>query len=240
MALDPHRRSYARNPASEDRDQRDGPRRQCRRPAPADPKGRDVRRGEDGFTLVELLVTLAIFAIIALASVALLSMATGTQGQALGALDRTAALRRMTALVTADLAQATPRPSRDDRGDSQKAFVGVQPGGSGPILRFVRAGWANEGDAPRSTLQKVAYRIADDRLERLSWPLVDGVPQDRAVVSVAMRGISAVHLRFRKDGVWSDNWDQRNPAIMPDAVEMVASIDGIGEVRQLFLIGLGR
>jgi general secretion pathway protein J len=194
----------------------------------------------NGFTLIELLVALAIFAMIATAGAALLGFSIEAQHNTARSLDRITALRRVSVLLAADLAQAVPRISRDARGDRQRAFIGDQPNGTGPMLAFVRAGWINDGDAPRSSLQKVAYRIEDGALVRRSWPIVDGVTDDRSIRSVLIRGVGAGRQRYRKSGAWRDLWDEHLPDAMPEAVELTMTIDGIGPVRQMFAIGAGR
>jgi general secretion pathway protein J len=170
----------------------------------------------------------------------LLGYSIETQHDSARSIDRIAALRRVSVLLSSDLAQAVPRISRDARGDRQPAFLGVQAHGAGTALAFVRAGWTNDLDSPRSSLQKVDYRIVKGDLLRRSWPLVDGVADDRAIQSVLIRGVSASKLRFRKAGAWQDIWHERLPDAMPDAVELTMTIDGIGPVRQMFVIGIGR
>jgi general secretion pathway protein J len=205
---------------------------------PSPPKGGEGAEG--GFTLVELLVALAIFGLIATAGAALLGFSIEAQRDSARSIERVAALRRVSSLLSADLAQAVPRIHRDERGDRQPAFVGNQPVGNGAALAFVRAGWANDLKAPRSSLQKIDYRIVDGALVRRSWPFVDGVADGQAISSTLIRGVSSARLRYRKAGAWQDVWNERLPDAMPDAVELTMTIDDIGPVRQMFVIGLGR
>lgn len=112
-----------------------------RRTKPSPPEGGE---GAEGFTLVELLVALAIFALIATAGTALLSFSIEAQHDSAQSIDRVAALRRISTLMSADLGQAVPRTSRDERGDRQRALAGDQGG-----VALVRAGWTNDLKAPR-------------------------------------------------------------------------------------------
>jgi len=180
-------------------------------------------------------VALAIFAIIATAGTALLGFSIETQHDSAQSIDRIAALRRVSTLLSADLAQAVPRTSRDERGDRQRAFAGEQAS-----IGFVRAGWTNELKAARSSLQKVDYRLVEGALVRRSWPMVDGVTDTQAISSVLIRDVTFARLRYRKAGAWQDVWNERLPDAMPDAVELTMTINGIGTVRQMFVIGLGR
>ena len=189
----------------------------------------------NGFTLVEMLIALAIFGMLTAAGVALLNISVRTQATSDRLLAEVGEVRRLGSLLTADLAQATPRLYRDADGRRQRAFGGGA--GDRPLLLvFVRHGW-DRGDG--GTLQRVGYRLRDGRLERLSFRRVDGGAE--AVASVALDGVTTLRLRYRDDrGDWRERWDSSDPTRMPEAVELVTDSAGQGIVRQLFLVGTQR
>lgn len=192
---------------------------------------------KNGFTLVELVVSLFIFALISAAGVALLGYSVDAQASAGQRLDEVAAIRRAGALLTADLAQATPRISRDAEGRTQMAFEGGSGAAGEVALAFVRRGWRNEDGEARPSLQKVEYRLEGGTLMRRSWPMVDGAePRPAAKV---LGGVRSMVLRYRIGGEWRDRWDSKRPGALPRAVEAVIDLEGIGPVRQLFLTGTG-
>lgn len=200
-------------------------------------RGPTAPTSESGFTLVELMVSLFIFALLAAAGVALLGFSVKAQGAAGERLDEVAALRRLSALMAGDLAQATARISRDSDGRPRAAFVGTT--GGGPIaLGFVRAGWSNPDGAARASLQRVDWRLEGDRIERRAYPMVDGATP--AAWSPVMRGVSALTLRYRLGGEWREVWDPVRPSAVPRAVEATVTVDGVGPVRMLFLSGTGQ
>ena len=139
-----------------------------------------MRKG-NGFTLVELLVALTIFAMLAAAGVGLLSFSVRAQDVAGQRLKTLAEVRRAGALLTSDLAQATARVSRDEAGAARPALLGGTGQGGALVLALVRRGWGNLDDADRPSLQKVEYRLVGSRLERLAYPRVDGSPPLAAV-----------------------------------------------------------
>ena len=89
-----------------------------------------------GFTLVEVLISLLIFALIAAAGAAVLSLSIDNKFAIKAASDRTADLQRTRALLRADLGQATARrtPSRSPSPDASIACA--------------RAGWWMRPVAP--------------------------------------------------------------------------------------------
>jgi general secretion pathway protein J len=195
------------------------------------------RSAEHGFTLVELMVSLLIFGILAAGGVMLLSFSVNAQASVKERLDDLAAIRRLGAALTGDLAQAVPRTTRGASGDRMPAFQGVAGGGQGMLMTFVRAGWSNAAGAPRASLQKVEYRLVDGRLERVAYPMLDGAePQAGAVV---LEGVRSIRMRYRKDGEWLDGWAESQPELLPGAVEMVTDRGDGAPIRQVFVTGSG-
>ncbi|HEX8443851.1 MAG TPA: type II secretion system minor pseudopilin GspJ [Allosphingosinicella sp.] len=190
----------------------------------------------NGFTLVELLVALTIFALLAAAGVGLLSFSVRAQevaGERLKTLSQT---RRAGALLTGDLAQAASRVSRDEAGAARPALLGGSGQSEALVLALVRRGWENLDDTGRPSLQKVEYRLVGDRLERIAYPRVDGAPPLPAVPVAT--GVRSLRLRYRDgEGQWRDRWDPTQPSLLPLAVEMVIDTQASGRVRQLFLVG---
>jgi general secretion pathway protein J len=187
----------------------------------------------NGFTLVELMVSLMIFGMLSAAAVGLLSFSVRAQEAAEGRLGDLSQLRRASTLMAADLGQTAGRMHRDGDGAALPAFTG---GSSG--IGFVRRGWENIDGAGRASLQRVEYRVSGNRLERISWPMVDGAPPRAA--AVLLDEVRSVEFRYRMaSGDWRDRWDPEKPDDLPLAVEMVAETQGSGVTRQLFLTGRG-
>jgi len=187
----------------------------------------------NGFTLVELLVALLVFGLISAAATALLAFGVEARARSGERLDAVAATVRTRALLTADLAQAAPRPYRRSDRSPAPAFGGED----GALLALVRRGWANEDGRPRASLQRVEYRLVDGRLERVAYPHVDGAAPGPA--AVLLTGVRSVRLRYRDRGEWRERWDPARPDALPQAVEAVIAIEGAPELRQLFLVGAG-
>ena len=191
-----------------------------------------------GFTLVEVLISLLIFALIAAAGAAVLSLSVDNKFAIKAASDRTADLQRTRALLRADLGQATARRTRGPTGRPQQQPItgAVQAGDA--ALTLTRAGWGNPGERARPSLQRVEYRLVEDRLERRVSDYLDGArpgpPQ------VLYEGVSGLSVTFLKDGTEAPAFGSRLDSPMPDAVRVVMTLEGYGLVDQLFLVGSGR
>ena len=82
------------------------------------------RRG--GFTLLELLVSLAIFALLATMAYTALNMVLNMRKEVEKRADRLTELQTAFMVMERDIEQAIARPIRDDLGDEQAALKGVE------------------------------------------------------------------------------------------------------------------
>lgn len=174
---------------------------------------------ERGFTLVEMMVALFIFGILASGAVMLLRFSVDAEAQSRQKLAEIAQLRRFVAVWNADLAQAVPRMARDEEGQRRLAFEYGDSLGEGVFLRMTRGGWSNYSGDPRPSVQKVEYRLNGQRLERRGYEQLDGAwPQDGSMV---LDGVRVVTMRLReKRGTWLTDWDPRVAREMPVAAEI--------------------
>jgi prepilin-type N-terminal cleavage/methylation domain-containing protein len=122
------------------------------------------RSGEHGFTIVELMVSLLIFAMLAAAGVALLGFSVRAEQAAAERLDENAALQRARAILTADLAQAAPRITRDRDGARVPSFVG----GTGAEGRS-RWRWCGAAGAIRMAPPGPGCRRLNTGLSAIGW-----------------------------------------------------------------------
>ncbi|WP_267351155.1 type II secretion system minor pseudopilin GspJ [Sphingomonas sp. GM_Shp_2] len=189
-------------------------------------------RREAGFTLVEVMVALLIFAMLASAAVAILALSVRTQASVGGRLDDVSALNRTLSILSADLGQAVARPARDEGGVLRPALVGEAAG-----MTVVRGGWTNLDAAPRASLQKVTYRVAGDALERVAYPMLDGAQP--LPPTVLLPRVRALHLRYRFQGAWLDQWQGVQGAALPQAAEVTIERTDGTFYRQMFLVGTG-
>ena len=173
-----------------------------------------------GFTLVEMLLALAILAALSVAAVTVLQnvMRADTLTRDKGG--RMQALQLTFSQMAADFSQIIPRRSRDW------------------AIAFSRNGWPNPlGILPRSEIQNVSYRLRGDRLERLSYDQQDPLPGSLPTVTVMQRGVQAFRLRFYASGRWQDEWQQTQT--LPQGLEVTLTLEQSGEIRRLFLLTPG-
>jgi general secretion pathway protein J len=189
-------------------------------------------RGQAGFTLVEVMIALMVFSMIAVAGVGVLAFSVRAGAAGGARLDQAAALQRTVSIMGADLAQAVNRQTRDQAGNVRPAFTGEVVG-----MQLVRGGWSNLDDVGRPTLQKLGYQLVDGSLQRIAFPQLDGA--EPLAPAVLMTGLKSLSLRYRFSGAWSERWEGRLDQPLPDAAELsLVRRDGVA-FRALMPVGTG-
>ncbi len=130
-----------------------------------------------GFTLIEILIAMAIFTLIGLASTGLLTTVIDSNDISEERFAKLQLLQRAMITIERDLQQAVPRASRVNGEKQDVVMAGGETDDSDDDgIGFVRGGWHNpQLMLPRSTLQFVAYRLQENKLERLYSNYVDNV-----------------------------------------------------------------
>lgn len=185
--------------------------------------------GANGFTLVEMLVALSIFAVIAALGVGLLRSSVDTQDAVQDRLKAMGGINRLRAVMANDLAQAVQRPTRGPSGEAVPAFVGSSNG-----FAFVHSGAGSADGSPRPSVERVAYALIGNEWRRAVQPMLDGTALgegDRLIDEVA-----GVAVRYRDErGVWGEGWSSEPGDRLPRAVEVRLVRTGREPLTMLFL-----
>jgi len=192
-----------------------------------------------GFTLIELMVAMAIFAILA-------SLAYGVLNQTLlnseiltERMERLQAIQKTMRVIGDDFLQLAPRPVRGE--------LGVQYGASLTTdfqsvyaLELTRGGWSNLVVLPRGTMQRAAYRLEENELIRYHWNVLDRTLNNQPIAVALLDDVENVIFRFlQPGGEWIEQWPPPNmPGPLglkqrPRAVQVVLSLLGEGEISRL-------
>ena len=189
-----------------------------------------------GFTLIELLVAMAIVAIIGIMALGGLSEVIRQQTIGQDRADRWREIQFAMRIITQDLAQIHPRPTRDELGETWQPSVLANPSAQFP-MEISRGGWANPAGFPRGTVLRVAYAWEDGMLVRFHWPVMDRAPGTVPVRTELLEDVATVELRFMdQSGTWHLEWPPTGMAgpdtlvMRPRVIDFGLELDDFGRV----------
>lgn len=198
-----------------------------------------TRSASRAFTLIEVLVALAVFGIMSMLAYTALGSTLSNADYLSNRMDRLQSIQRTVRYLSTDIIQAAPRPVRDELGDSYKPAV-LTTLSSEFLLEITRGGWSNPAGLPRSTLQRVAYRIEEDELIRYHWTVLDRTYANVPITTVLLDDVESLYFRYISEtGDVSEIWPplaQQGGVAMrsrPRAVEIVLTLVDQGEIRRL-------
>lgn len=188
-----------------------------------------LARPHVGFSLLELLVAMAVFAVIALLAWGGLDTLARNHHVLAAERTRLGVLQQAIGQLERDLRQAVARPARDASGLDLPALLG-QPS----ALELTRLAPSSGWQSPLPALERIAWRCSDGELQRQRWAVPDRAPNTASARETRLRGVTDCQWRYL-DRVPSASWPPRGAALerLPRAVELRFTLDGFGELRRV-------
>ena len=197
------------------------------------------QNNQQGFTLLELLVALSIFSMISVMAYGGLQTVITTKNTTQEASTRIAEVQMLVMRISNDLRQAIARKVRDEHGD-YISVMQLESSNQG-ALEWSRAGYRNPASLKRSNIQRVAYKIEENKLIRLSWPVLDRAQDTEALETEVLSKITSIEWRFfNNEKAWVSQWPQEGDKAkqypLPRAIELNMELEDFGTIRRLILL----
>ena len=193
-------------------------------------KSKYYRHLQSGFTLLEVLIALALTAGLSLMcwqvlnGVLLNSTAIKQQSA------RFTQLQFAVTLLERDFSQALLPPTRKSPQAKNDASLQAQN-----QVRFLRHNWLNPGALlPRTELEEVIYRLNQGRLERISFRYPPPGENSAPAITPLLTGVEAFHITYYRNGKVTERWNMFSA--LPDSVKITLRLTGIGEVYRRIIV----
>lgn len=196
-----------------------------------------LSRYRKGFTLLEVLIAIAIFSLISLSSFSIFDTVLSGDEIAKKNSDRHNELQRAFLIIERDMIQIARRSVRLNGEAPLDDFLQTSSDVSlsdDQAIAFVRHGWTNPGQLlPRSDMQAVSYQLVDETLERLHFNFVDAIVGEEPKVRPLISDVLALEFEYYDGKKWQKFWSE---TYLPLAIAIEVETKDYGIIRRQFLV----
>lgn len=189
-----------------------------------------------GFTLLEMMVALMVFSLIAIAGIELIQGGLRGKEQLQEKAEAFTALQRAVALLDQDFGQAIARRRAGENRNPPAEFSSGPQRGSNSFITLLRANKINPGGyLARSSLEWVAWQVKNNKLLRTTSAFERQVgtaqPSSEEII---FEPVSEFNLRFGSNREWHTGWSSADT--LPEAVEITLVTPQYGRLQRIIPI----
>jgi general secretion pathway protein J len=205
------------------------------------------RRGQ-GFTLIEVLVAMAITAVLGVIAYTAIATAIKANESSVRQMEQLRQVAGVINRLSRDIRQVVNRSVRNEFDEHESALAGGLD--EEQLLTLTRSGWQTFSGKRRSQLQRVNYYWQDDALWRSSWSVLDRSVDSEPADYQLLDKVDNIEIQFlamwpaqgnaSARTEWQDQWDSAdqpdNALAFPIAVEIGITVQGLGKIVRLLEI----
>lgn len=191
-----------------------------------------MQRGRGGFTLIEMLVAMAVLSVLSVLSFRGLNSILDAEAKVQAETRRWNDVSLLVAQMGEDVAMVIDRPVRDSQDRMSPALIlrGAAAGtgeSDEAQLIMTRLGRGDGGTA-QGGLRRVGYRLRDGSLEYLVWPAADQAPGAVPIAEPVLGEVTELEIRaLDQAGAWLGAWPTAGAAnALPRAVAVQIGFAG--------------
>lgn len=197
-----------------------------------------------GFTLIEVMVAIMVFASLSIAAYQVVNQVQRSNQLSAEKTARLQDMQRAMIIMDSDFRQMVARSFKgraNATGNrvlySDEYLLDSQSHG----ILFTRLGWQNPQQAfPRGEIVKVGYRVVDNQLERVWWRYPDTPEGQEPLHKSLLAQVENLDFRFYDSDKesWQETWQVETQ--LPTAVEVTLELKDYGTIRRVYLIPKGQ
>ena len=187
-----------------------------------------------------MVVAIGIFSIIAAISYASLDRFLDARIVIKQRHDQLKSLQRTMSLMEMDFRFMVNRSVRDGFGDEEAALIAVThvPLVDGEFVRLTTS-QPDPGLQPAARLKRIAWRLQDGNLQRVSWSVLDREQDSREYVTTLLEQVAEATLQYyvyAQDENLQIATEWANGNALPVGVEFVLTLRGGEQYRRVFAV----
>jgi general secretion pathway protein J len=194
------------------------------------------RHQYQGFTLIEMVIAVAIFAVMMVIAFPGLTHIAKVGDQVGQSNRRLSELQFALTYLNRDWAQVSSRKILDQYGD-EKSHIVIEDNS----ISFTHSGWSNLLQQKRSELQRVQYLVKENQLIRQYWVSLDQAPAEEPISTVLIDEVEsfAVHLIDSSEQA-IERWPLGEQRVdRPIALRVEIDVKQFGQVHRIMEIPEG-
>ncbi|CCN69837.1 type II secretion system minor pseudopilin GspJ [Vibrio nigripulchritudo] len=195
------------------------------------------RRKVSGFTLIEVLVAIAVFASLSIAAYQVVNQVQLSNAQSLEKTERLQTMQRALIWMDNDFRQMALRQMRTNGEAPSQTLLSygdyiLESDDKGIV--FSRLGWQNPQNVfPRGDVTKVGYRIREENLERVWWRYSDTPSGQEPLTRPILGDVESFTVTFYENGEWKEEWTK--PKALPAAIAITLTLKDYGDIERVYL-----
>ncbi|BCL68204.1 type II secretion system protein GspJ [Vibrio nigripulchritudo] len=195
------------------------------------------RRKVSGFTLIEVLVAIAVFASLSIAAYQVVNQVQLSNAQSLEKTERLQTMQRALIWMDNDFRQMALRQMRTNGEAPSQTLLSygdyiLESDDKGIV--FSRLGWQNPQNVfPRGDVTKVGYRIREENLERVWWRYSDTPSGQEPLTRPILSDVESFTVTFYENGEWKEEWTK--PKALPAAIAITLTLKDYGDIERVYL-----
>ena len=198
-----------------------------------------VKTASSGFTLLEVLVALIIFSLMAVMAYRGLTSVLQSRAHLAQENQKWRDVAMLFARMEKDLSMLAKRPIRDSSDLSAAPLVGktTAQGEQDALLMFTRMGIPDQANTLAGPL-RFGYRLRSETVEQLIWPVLDAAPRTLPSVNVLLEQVTGFEMHYLDGtGVWHATWPLAGTSnALPTAVQVTLELKSKERVTRLFAL----
>ena len=194
-----------------------------------------------GFTLIEVLVSIAIFATLSMAAYQVVNQVQRSNEISIERSARLNQLQRSLVILDNDFRQMAARQIRTNGEEASSKLILMKEyllDSDSIGIMFTRLGWHNpQQQFPRGEVTKVGYRIKEETLERVWWRYPDTPAGQQGVITPLLDDVESLEFEFYDGSRWGKEW--QTDKSLPKAVRLKLTLKDYGEIERVYLTPSG-